>query len=75
MVEDAYPTAPEGPLATDVRLNGAWPWIAVILGAAIIVIGGLLQLAVQVPSLLRTGWKIRLKIDFSHPGEIGRAHV
>jgi len=25
-----------------VRLNGAWPWIAVILGAAIIVIGGLL---------------------------------
>jgi len=42
VVEDANPTAPEGPLATDVRLNGAWPWIAVILGAAIIVIGGLL---------------------------------
>src|SRR5437016_12408962 len=33
-----------------------------------VVVGGLLQLAVQVPSLLRTGWKIRLKIDFSHPG-------
>jgi putative peptidoglycan lipid II flippase len=33
-----------------------------------VVAGGLLQLGVQLPSLLRTGWRIRFKIDFSHPG-------
>jgi putative peptidoglycan lipid II flippase len=36
--------------------------------AAGVVVGGLLQLAVQIPSLLKTGWKIRLKMDFTHPG-------
>jgi putative peptidoglycan lipid II flippase len=33
-----------------------------------VVAGGLLQLAIQVPALLRTGWKIRFKLDFNHPG-------
>jgi putative peptidoglycan lipid II flippase len=33
-----------------------------------VVAGGTLQLAVQLPSLLRTGWNIRFKLDFSHPG-------
>src|SRR6185436_11855453 len=33
-----------------------------------VVVGGVLQLAIQIPALLQTGWKIRLKIDFSHPG-------
>jgi hypothetical protein len=42
VVEDAYLTAPEGPLAADVRLNGAWPWVAVILGAGLIAVGGFL---------------------------------
>jgi putative peptidoglycan lipid II flippase len=33
-----------------------------------VVVGGMLQLAIQVPQLLRSGWKIQFKIDFSHPG-------
>jgi putative peptidoglycan lipid II flippase len=33
-----------------------------------VVLGGVLQLAVQVPPLLRSGWPIHLKLDFSHPG-------
>jgi len=33
-----------------------------------VVVGGVLQLAIQIPPLLRTGWKIRFKIDFSQPG-------
>jgi putative peptidoglycan lipid II flippase len=33
-----------------------------------VVAGGLLQVGVQLPSLLKTGWKIRFKVDFSHPG-------
>ena len=33
-----------------------------------VVLGGVLQLAVQVPSLLRTGWRLRFNVDFSHPG-------
>src|SRR2546427_1705252 len=33
-----------------------------------VVIGGLMQLAIQLPPLLRSGWKLRLKLDFSHPG-------
>jgi len=33
-----------------------------------VVAGGALQLAVQIPALLDIGWKIRLKLDFSHPG-------
>src|SRR6266436_5172668 len=36
--------------------------------AAGVVVGGILQLAVQIPPLLRTGWRLRFKIDFSHPG-------
>jgi hypothetical protein len=42
VVEDAFLTAPEGPLATNVRLNGVWQWIAVVLGAALVAVGGLL---------------------------------
>jgi putative peptidoglycan lipid II flippase len=33
-----------------------------------VVAGGALQLASQIPALLKTGWKIRFKLDFSHPG-------
>jgi putative peptidoglycan lipid II flippase len=33
-----------------------------------VVVGGSLQLAIQVPALIRSGWKIRFKLDFSHPG-------
>lgn len=33
-----------------------------------VVAGGALQLAIQIPSLLRRGWKIRLKLDLHHPG-------
>src|SRR5215470_772639 len=33
-----------------------------------VVLGGVLQLAVQVPSLFKVGWKIRFKLDFKHPG-------
>jgi hypothetical protein len=29
-------------MVADVRLNGGWPWIVVAVGAAIIVVGGLL---------------------------------
>src|SRR5262249_5259770 len=33
-----------------------------------VVAGGVLQLAIQIPALLQTGWKIRLKLDFNHKG-------
>src|SRR6516162_909985 len=33
-----------------------------------VVVGGVLQLAVQIPPLLRAGWKLRFKIDFLNPG-------
>jgi putative peptidoglycan lipid II flippase len=33
-----------------------------------VVVGGVLQLAVQIPALLRTGWKLRFRIDFLNPG-------
>ena len=33
-----------------------------------VVAGGILQLAIQVSAVLRTGWKIRLRMDFNHPG-------
>src|SRR6185503_17783732 len=33
-----------------------------------VVIGGILQLAVQVPALLKTGWRIRFRLDFTHAG-------
>ncbi len=36
--------------------------------AAGVVAGGALQLAIQVPALVEAGWKIRFKLDFSHPG-------
>src|SRR5215475_1049256 len=33
-----------------------------------VVAGGVFQLAIQTPALLEIGWKIRLKLDFRHPG-------
>jgi putative peptidoglycan lipid II flippase len=33
-----------------------------------VVTGGVLQLAIQIPALLKTGWKIGFKVDFHHPG-------
>jgi putative peptidoglycan lipid II flippase len=36
--------------------------------AAGVVAGGVVQLGVQLPSLIETGWKFRFKLDFHHPG-------
>jgi putative peptidoglycan lipid II flippase len=33
-----------------------------------VVAGGVLQLAIQIPALMKSGWKIRFKMDFNHPG-------
>lgn len=33
-----------------------------------VVAGGVLQLAAQIPALMATGWRLRFRIDFSHPG-------
>src|SRR5262245_29545419 len=33
-----------------------------------VVAGGALQLAIQIPALLDSGWRIRLRLDFKHPG-------
>src|SRR5262245_55734409 len=33
-----------------------------------VVAGGVLQLAVQIPALLKSGWKIQFKLDLNHPG-------
>jgi hypothetical protein len=42
VIEEVYATAPDGQMVADVRFNGPWPWIAVVVGAAIIAVGGLL---------------------------------
>jgi hypothetical protein len=41
VIEDAYFTAPDGPMVADLRLTGSWPWIVVALAAAIITVGWL----------------------------------
>ena len=33
-----------------------------------VVAGGALQLAIQIPALIQTGWRIRFKLDLKHPG-------
>lgn len=33
-----------------------------------VVVGGTLQVAIQIPALLRLGWRIRFRLDFNHPG-------
>lgn len=33
-----------------------------------VVIGGALQLAVQIPALLESGWRLRFRLDLNHPG-------
>ncbi|HEY2382760.1 MAG TPA: murein biosynthesis integral membrane protein MurJ [Terriglobia bacterium] len=33
-----------------------------------VVVGGALQLTIQIPVLLKTGWRIRFRLDFHHPG-------
>src|SRR5262249_40978095 len=33
-----------------------------------VVVGGVLQLAIQLPALVNMGWKIRFRADFHHPG-------
>jgi len=42
VIDDVYVTAPEGPMAAGVRLNGVWAWVVLVLGAAIVACGGLL---------------------------------
>ena len=41
------------------------PAIALSVG---VVIGGVLQILIQIPSLLRTGWRLRWFWDLAHPG-------
>ena len=41
------------------------PAVALSVG---VVIGGVLQILVQVPSLIRTGWRLRLLWNLGHPG-------
>lgn len=41
------------------------PAIALVIG---MVLGGVLQLAVQLPALARRGMRFRVKVDFGHPG-------
>jgi hypothetical protein len=38
----AFLTAHDGAMLADVRLTGSWPWVVVVLGAALITLGGLL---------------------------------
>ena len=33
-----------------------------------VVVGGVFQITIQIPSLLRNGWRPRLKLDVAHPG-------
>jgi putative peptidoglycan lipid II flippase len=33
-----------------------------------VVAGGFLQLAIQIPALLESGWRVRLRFNFNHPG-------
>ena len=33
-----------------------------------VVVGGAVQLAIQIPALINSGWHLRLAIDFNHPG-------
>src|SRR5438046_7343368 len=33
-----------------------------------VVVGGVFQLSIQIPALLRSGWRPRLKLDLAHPG-------
>jgi hypothetical protein len=42
VVEDVDFTAVDGPALPIVRPSGVWPWIVVALGAAIVVVGGIL---------------------------------
>jgi hypothetical protein len=42
VTDDAYFTAPEGSLAAYVRLNAAWTWGLLALGAAVVAVGGVL---------------------------------
>ena len=41
------------------------PSVALAIG---VLIGGVLQLAIQLPSLWRAGWRFRPKLDLNHPG-------
>jgi putative peptidoglycan lipid II flippase len=58
-------------LVPEFERAGALPIYAMGFGA---LIGGLLQYAVQVPSLRREGFRFRFRVDFQHPGvrRIGR---
>ena len=41
------------------------PAMALAVG---VVLGGILQIAIQIPSLLKTGWRLRWLWDLAHPG-------
>ncbi|MFG1934067.1 hypothetical protein ACGFK1_26010 [Mycobacterium sp. NPDC048908] len=42
MVEDAYPTAADGPMLVEVRLSLAWTLVVLGIGIAAVAFGGLL---------------------------------
>jgi hypothetical protein len=42
VIDEAYVTAPDGPMVADVRLSGARTAVVVALGAGIIALGGAL---------------------------------
>ena len=42
MVDDIYPTAPDGPMVPSVRLGDFWPWVLIAVGGLLIAVGGTL---------------------------------
>jgi putative peptidoglycan lipid II flippase len=50
------------------RLMPAMGWDPIVSIAIGVLVGGALQVAVQIPLLRRTGFRYRLRTDFSHPG-------
>lgn len=47
-------------------LGGAFGNITKTLAAGVVA-GGIMQVAIQIPALRRSGWRIRFKLDFRHP--------
>jgi hypothetical protein len=43
VLDDAYLTAPDGPITPDVHLSTGWSWLVFAVGAGIVAVGALLQ--------------------------------
>jgi putative peptidoglycan lipid II flippase len=48
-------------------LGGLFGDVTIALAVGVVV-GGVFQLAIQIPPLVKSGWPIHLKLDLSHPG-------